>query len=234
MKYSLTDLRTLYDRKYFFTKERFFNYFTTFGKRETEIENYFQLYLRFPLYTEEELETVDYIIQKILAYPEKGPLYKSYRYGYEYKPNKKRVYFQNGEAIDSFYVNLNEEDDVIIYAEFLKRKPEIIAAVDFIEELREKGTNIEVYDGDVFSTSERWDRRRDGEVFMCRHGGSYRKLLYTQGRGYIRNGRPDIDEKDYNSHVLTLKDKFQFIGNVYADASFLLDPEMEEGDEDAE
>jgi hypothetical protein len=234
MEYSLSALREMENRKYFFTKERFFRYFSILGKKKEEIETYFQLWNRFPNYTDEELETADFVIQKILDYPENGSLCRAYRFGYEYRPNKKRVYYQNGNAIASFEIDLNEWDDVILYAEFLKGKPEVIVAVDFIEELSKNNNSIKVFDGDVFSTSETWGFGKDGEVFMY-YRYSYRRLLYTQGRGYIRNGRPDLDERECNHYALTLKDKFQFIGNVYADASFLVDPEaMEEEGENGE
>jgi hypothetical protein len=217
------------NRRYFFTKERFFRYFTIFGKKKEEIETYFQLWNRFPFYTDEELEAADFVIQKILAYPEKDNLCSAYRFGYEYKPNKKRIYYQNGNDIASFEIDLNEADDVILYSEFLKGKPEVIVAVDFIEELSKGNDRIKVFDGDVFSASDKWDYRRDGEVFMY-YRNSYRKLLYTQGKGYIRKGRPDLDEKECSHYALTLKEKFQFIGNAYADASFLVDHEALEGE----
>jgi hypothetical protein len=67
---------------------------------------------------------------------------------------------------------------------------------------------------------------------MC-HGGPYKRLLYTQGKGYVRNGDPDLDDPNYSSHVLIMKDKIQFIGNIYTDASFLVDP-TEGEDDDAE
>ena len=159
-----------------------------------------------------------------MAYPFKdNRLPRSYRFGYKHKPNTKRIYYQNGAAIASFVVDLNEADAVILYAEFLKRKPEVIAAVDCIEELTKGNERIRVFEGDVFSIDETWNRRRDGEFFMC-CGGPYQKLLYTRGKGYIRNGKPDFDEEEYSSYVLTGKDNFWFIGNAYADPSFLIDP----------
>ena len=230
MSYTLAALRKIYEKKYFFTKERFFHYFTILGNKKEEIDEYFRLWNRFPNYTDEDMETADCIIQKIMAYPFKdNSLPGSYRFGYKHKPNKKRVYYQNDDAIISFEVDLNEADEIILYAEFLKRKPEVIVTVDFIEELTKGNERIRVFDGDVFSTSETWDRRRDGEIIMC-YGGPYRKLLYTRGKGYIRNGKPDLDEEEYSSYVLTGKDNFRFFGNAYADPSFLVDSDVPEGD----
>jgi hypothetical protein len=149
MEYSLAALRRMEDKRYFFTKERFFRYFTILGKRKEEIETYIQLWNRFPHYTDEELEIADFVIQKILAYPQKDPLCRAYRFGYKYRPNKKRVYYQNGDDIASFEIDLNEADDIILYAEFLKGNPEVIVAVDFIEELAKGNDRIKVFDGDV-------------------------------------------------------------------------------------
>jgi hypothetical protein len=66
---------------------------------------------------------------------------------------------------------------------------------------------------------------------MC-CGGPYKRLLYTRGKGYVRNGKPDFDGDEYSGYVLTKKDNTRFIGNAYADPSFLVDPDIPEGDTD--
>jgi len=92
-----------------------------------------------------------------------------------------------------------------------------------------------VYDGDVLlAYVDRpgfWsDDARHSGLYLC-NNGAYRKLLYTPGKGYVRKGRPDIDDEleitledgCFNSHVLTIDQRWKRIGNVHVDTGFLIE-----------
>ena len=92
-----------------------------------------------------------------------------------------------------------------------------------------------VFDGDVIlayvEKPDFWstDARNSG-LYLC-SGGAYRKLLYTPGKGYVRKGRPDVDDElevqiqkgAFNSHVLTMSQCWKRIGNVHVDIGFLIE-----------
>ena len=94
---------------------------------------------------------------------------------------------------------------------------------------------FKVYDGDVIlayvDRPAFWssDARNCG-LYLC-SGGAYRRLLYTPGKGYVRKGKPDEDEDfkldvaegAFNSHVLTMSQKWERIGNVHVDVGFLVE-----------
>lgn len=103
-------------------------------------------------------------------------------------------------------------------------------------ELKERGAHpFNVYDGDVIlaylDRPDFWgsDARNCG-LYVCAKG-CYKKLLYTPGKGYVRKGEPDYDddfkldigEDSFNSHVLTMSQKWKRIGNVHVDIGFLIE-----------
>jgi len=226
---SLKELDLILSRKYFFTKERFCNYFNTFCLENKAIEDYWNLWDRFPHYNEADIENVAFILEKILEYPnlEKNYDTDSFRIFYKSIKIRKKIFYKNNKGITSFEVNLNETDEIIFYADFLKHNIEkIIVAVDLIEEIYHKSKTIYIYDGDVFAIKDSWKKKKDGKLFACTQDG-YRQLLYTGGKGYLRNNEPDYDDPHYNSHVITGTDGFKYIGNLYADPSFLIEESEE-------
>lgn len=95
--------------------------------------------------------------------------------------------------------------------------------------------SLNVYEGDVFlAYLDRpgfWSSdAKDCGLYLCANG-SYRKLLYTEGKGYVRGGIPDCDgdfkvdiqEGAFNSHILTMSQKWKKIGNVHVDVGFLIE-----------
>ena len=224
----LVELIEVLGRKYYFSLERFTHYFTILGIKDTAIKEYWFIWENFPYIRDQDIEKASFVLDKILAYPK--PVYqKGGDLCYEKsKESQKKVYYKCGEEIKNFEVNFNETEQVILYADFLKREPEIIVAVDLYEKIYHNSKTICAYEGDFFATRDSWNRDRDGDVYVCTRDG-YRKLLYTKGRGYIRNCQPDYGKEKYSSYVITGKDKFNYMGNIYADPSFLID-----GDEDDE
>lgn len=104
-------------------------------------------------------------------------------------------------------------------------------------EPKERGKkSVSIYDGDVFlaylDKPDFWssDAEKCGLYLCC--NGTYYKLVYTPGKGYIRHGEPDKDEdfkidvndKDaFNSHILTMSHKWQKLGNIHVDTAFLIE-----------
>jgi len=226
---TLEELNLLLDRKYFFTKERFINYFNSLGigMENEDIENCWHIWESFPRYKLESIDNVAFIIERLLAYPNLGLSfdYDAHRIFYKSSnKNRHKIYYKKQNEIVSFEVDFHSPDDIALYAEFLKRNIEnVIVAVDYVEEIYHKNKTIYVYSGDTFSTRDKWwDRKRDGKLFVCTQDG-FRQLLYTEGKGYLRNGEPDYDDSHYSSHVVTGHDGFKYIGNIYADSSFLVD-----------
>jgi len=233
------ELCMLLDRKYYFTKERFYNYFNILGVDNKDVEGYWLIWERFPHFRNDDIEKTAFIVEKLLLYPNIKDTFNidsySIRLNPEYKPNRMRIYYKNRNEIKNFEIDFDNTDQVILYADFLKKNVgKIITAVDFIEEIYKDGKTRYVYDGDVFSLNEKWNKDRDGKLFACTREG-YRKLLYTSGKGYLRNGEPDYDDSKYNHHVITGADKFKYIGNIYADPSFLIEQgtDTEKGGENA-
>lgn len=100
---------------------------------------------------------------------------------------------------------------------------------------RRNKDSLNVYEGDVFlAYLDRpgfWSSdAKDCGLYLCAHG-AYHRLLYTPGKGYVRKGTPDCDddfkvdiqEGAFNSHVLTMSQKWKKIGNVHVDIGFLIE-----------
>jgi hypothetical protein len=226
--YNLEELTKFLNGKYYFSRERFFKYFTALGKTEKAISGFWSVFEHLPLCRDEDEAVIaDYVIEKLSEFPRGVSVENHY---YEPRKNKKKIFYRTENEIASFEIDLNEAADIILYAEFLKTNQTLIVAVDFIENIHRNDKRINIYDGDIFVTSDRWYQRQDGDVYVC-NKGPYQKLLYTQGRGYIRNGKPDFDEKECSPYVLTGKDKFVYVGNIYVDMSFLVESSKSENEE---
>jgi len=232
------ELHLLLDRKYYFTKERFYSYFNMLCVIECkDLDKLWLIWERFPYFEEDDIENVSFIVEKLLLYPHIELSFDSdsYRIYYESKPNRKKIYYENRKGIRNFEIDFNDTDQVILYADFLKKNIEkIITAVDLIEEIYWDSKSLYVYDGDVFSVKDKYSKDKDGKLFACTKNG-YKKLLYTREKGYLRNGKPDYDDSSYNYHVITGNNRFDYIGNIYADPSFLIEKgaETEEGEDNA-
>lgn len=155
----------------------------------------------------------------------------------ENKPNttKWKVYYQHKDKpIQHIVLNLLEKEDIIKYAHLLQQEEtEIKLRVDYYETV-ELGygvdrKKVDIYDGDIIFCTD------TEKIFSCDDSGAYlctddcyKRLLYTKGRGYIRKGEPDFEQRKdgedcrYNSHVFSGYDKsFRVVGNIYVDDSIL-------------
>lgn len=160
-----------------------------------------------------------------------------YRCDYESSEEKKLVYYSEpgSEKVIHTEIYMNRLQDIIRYAEILKRGCDIKIVLDYAETInisnewndRELKTE-DIYIGDIISCMD--DSRsifgNDSGVYLCegRQKG-YSQLLYTKGKGYIRNGKPDRDEKYryMNYKFNSYNRKYMKIGNIYLDASVLVE-----------
>ena len=229
-EFTLQQIAEIIRDRHCLTKERFYYYFPTlfeFDMRKTR--EYWKIYESFPsklcdpghFYVMEDIIEKSSEVLRIIR-NESIP-YSAVR---ETNEARKQIHYKIGEDIHCVEINLNKAADVIMYAKILEKEYEVIALIDFIEKIPQKHNEPEmpVYDGDIFVTMEGslWNRERDN-IYVC-DKGTYKQLLYTKGKGYMRDGKPDYDpEANYNYHALTLNETFTKVGNIYIDCSILSD-----------
>jgi hypothetical protein len=218
------------NEKHHFPKERFFNYMSIGGIGENDLELYWGILNQFPHIPEKDFDRMETLLEILRMIPlREKPFYVDYRP----RDYIQKIYFKTDSGtIGSLIVDMNEPSDIMAYAEFLKKELEIIARVELIEKVNMNREYINVFDGDVFQKNDcSWEKKNVGKLYMC-DSGPYKKLLYTEGRGYIRDGKPDVDDKEYSYYAITSGNGSSFMGNVYADASFLVDSDEAEGEEE--
>jgi hypothetical protein len=216
--------------KFHYPKERFFNYMSMRGIGENDLEFYWEILNQFPHIQEKDFDKAETLLEILRTIPlREKPFYVAH------KPRDyiQKIYFKTDSGTTgSLIVDMNEPSDIMAYAEFLKKELEIIARVELIEKIRMGHEYINVFDGDVFQKNDCfWEKKNVGKLYMCNRG-PYKKLLYTEGRGYIRDGQPDVDDKECSNYAITSDNGSSFMGNVYADASFLVDSDEAEGEEE--
>jgi hypothetical protein len=197
------------------------NYLITRGYKKEQRKYNWNLIDSFPNISENDIEKATRLFNILLDMPDMPQWYGVCHEGRE---TIKKFFYKEGQEITSVKFNLNDDRDIIMAADFLGQNPEIIAVVDFFEIINERNQKIDVFDGDVFSTRDDLSSfdKKDGDLYLCTNR-VYKKLLYTKGKGFLRNGQPDIDDDDCNHYAATLRDSFIKIGNIYADASFLVE-----------
>jgi hypothetical protein len=227
MLYSLKNLSAIFNSKHTLTRDRFLHYFTLrYNYSEKQASEAHRLYSQFPkgIYNEKESEILDKVIPKALElYDELSEGWEKKRLlkiQYDEKLIKKLVFKKDGEVkkvIFDFY----EPTDIITYAELLKNKEvEMVALLSLSCELYGKHTPL-VFVGDIFDTNDKfWGDKSD--VYVAQEKGSFKRLLYIKGKGYI-TGRDKLNyelDKTYSSYVLKLEE-YEKIGNVLIDYSVL-------------
>lgn len=140
--------------------------------------------------------------------------------------------------------DLKEQRSYVDIADFIANGYEIwhvirqadnVDSTNYVGEKKEKQYHIPVYDGDVILCyvnqpgywSSDW---KDCGLYIC-ESGSYHRLLYTPNKGYIRKGEPDVDEdfeldieeNAFSSYIMTLRQSWYKLGNVYSGIGFLIE-----------
>lgn len=167
-----------------------------------------------------------------------------------YSPKDYRKYYytvgDDRKDVKELEVNLGDGQNIVLLADLIKREDvRLVSAVRYIDSIETDriGRNADVkrvryYDGDiVFVFGDPSDRifyswyNSDAGVYLATPDG-WRKLLYTPGRGYIRNGEPDFEnDTKYSDYKINKSGNgFRFVGNIHKDAYVLIDREKEEGE----
>lgn len=140
--------------------------------------------------------------------------------------------------------DLKEQRSYVDIADFIANGYEIwhvirqadnVDSTNYVGEKKEKQYHIPVYDGDVILCyvnqpgywSSDW---KDCGLYIC-ESGSYHRLIYTPNKGYIRKGEPDededfeldIEENAFSSYIMTLRQSWYKLGNVYSGIGFLIE-----------
>jgi hypothetical protein len=237
-KFTLKQINEIFRDRDYVTRDRFYHYFRIkYGFDDDRLKQYWSTYEKFPYWDDRQHPVMEDIIEKVsdlIAFMKNGSL--TYNVRSSFTPVRKLVHYKTRQGdTDSLDVNFNDTADILLYAEIIKKQYEIIAILDFVEKISRSDKYTDVFDGDVFSTVDTWHSYESGDLFLC-DKGTYKKLLYTIGEGYLRDGVPCCDKKhsNYNQHVLTLKDSFHKLGNIYLDASFLIDNNNNDNDNNNE
>lgn len=228
-KYSLEELREIYDSKHYVTKERFVKYATNLHEiEEHQAGEMHKVYKAFPrgIYDNSKIEEVDKIIQLALDIANKikgsirlAPVHKDSHI----KEVKLLLYKDSEKPTDSIKeieLDFHSSEDIIFYADLLKKEVKIVALLNMYNSFFKADKTTNLFEGDIYSTEDKLFNASDVYIVTEK---CLKKLLYTYGKGYMRNGEPDIDEEgSYNHHALTMRECFK-LGNIYKDANFLVD-----------
>lgn len=231
--YTLQEIYDIFIMKGYLTGERFVYHFThRYGLSEREAKDYYNIFSQFPsgIHDDKKRELFDFILPKAMELVSDIQDRDTIRLSYDDNVDeclKKLVYEENGE-IKEFVFNYCTPFELFSYAEIIKRKVEIIALLDLCDRvyLSKDSKHLEVFEGDCYETNDHFYGYRS-TAYIAQKKDTFKKLLYIKGKGYLHNGKPNIDsEGSYNSHCLTLRSYIK-ICNIYVDASPLKEREEE-------
>lgn len=223
--YTLEELRLIFDSRNYLPRDRFLYYFITrYGYTEYEAKEAFDLFLKFPnkMYEKDNQGLLDEIIPKAIAILAEIQNTPSIPYEYSKEKEYRKLIYKENDKINEFVIDMCEPMDIISYAEILKRNVEIIALLSYCTSIYVRDKNIHVFEGDLFDTNDNyWNER--SSVYIAQKNDYFKTLLYIKGKGFLLNGKPNIEEKgSYSSHALTLRE-WTKIGNVVTDLHILSD-----------
>jgi len=229
--YSIKDLNTIWNAKPYLPLDRFVHFFTLrFGYSEKEAISAYKVFSEFPKYVygnEEMQNRIDKIIP--LAIQVVDELHKCWdskdtfhNISYNDKEYRKLVYLKNNETKE-LILDLHDANDIITYAELIKQGIKQISLLRFCCEVQLKNTekSFKIFEGDFFDTNDLFFGVKSN-VYVAEKNGNFKKLLYTKGKGYLRNGELNYDEGSFNKHCITLSEWVK-IGNVTTDLIKLTD-----------
>ena len=162
------------------------------------------------------------------------------------KTPKWKVYYrrEEGGELHRMEVDLRNKEDVLKYALLLQQEGvEILFRADYYKTVEASyGTRpinerkkIDIYNGDIIFCSDKdsYGWSDSSGAYVCTLYG-YKKLMYTQGRGYLRRGEPDFEQNSdnedclYSDYMFNAYDKrFDVVGNIYMDKSVLMEKKQE-------
>lgn len=230
--YTLQEINEIYRIKGYLTGERFvYHFMHRYGLSQREAEDYYNIFLQFPIgiHDDNKIKLLDFILPKAMELVNDIQDHNVIRlnYGDKDKYLKKLVYKENGE-IKEFVFNYCTPFELFSYAEIIKREIEIIALLDLCDRVyRSNNKSLNVFEGDCYETNDNFWRFRS-TAYIAQERGTFKKLLYIKGKGYLNNGEPNIDsEGSYNGNCISMN-SYTKICNIYIDASPLKEREEEQ------
>lgn len=243
-RFTIAELRRVFRIRYALTKERYTNYAVAmFGLTEEEACREYEILFNIQraMIAEFGRSPSDKTIEQVISHSfsieqvmiDKSHVNIPFELAHKTLFNKKIVYYSQpqDEELHQLKVNLDRSEDIICYAELLKRRCKIKVVLDYVETINtshdwdnRQSEEEDIYTGDIISCMN--DSGYDAGVYLCEGPQKgYSQLLYTKGKGYIRDGKPDRDrDHSYTSYKFNAHDKkFKKIGNIYLDASILIE-----------
>jgi len=228
-KYTLDELSQILNSKHYLPRDRFLHYFVTrFGYSEREAQHMFDVYVNFPkgIYDLGKHKILDLILPKALEIMEEIESTPVMPYSYDSSPEYKKLLYKEEDSniVKEFVINFTESKDIITYSEILKRNIDIVAILSYCDSIYRSGKDsILVFEGDLFDTNDKFYSNTKSNVYIAEKDGTFRKLDYIKGKGYLKDNKPNIDtEHSYNFHALTLRE-YAKIGNAVTDLHILSD-----------
>jgi hypothetical protein len=230
--YTLQQINDIMVSKNYLTMDRFVHYFTTrYSFSNKSAEAAFKKYITFPWgYRPNNLEEIE-LTNLILGYVIE--LYHSISAGVNIRPEnigwnaakdlRKLIYTESGESKE-LVIDFNDSNDIITYAELIRRQVKIIALLNCSCETSKDKTYIPVFEGDFFNTYDEYYGNKSNVYLATKEKGVFKRLLYIKDKGYLLKGKPNIDEGSFNSHVLSMQNWIK-MGNIYTDLHLLADTE---------
>lgn len=243
-RFTIAELRRVFRIRYALTKERYTNYAVAmFGLTEEEAFREYEILFNIQraMIAEYGRSPSDKTIEQVISHSfsieqvmyESSYINTPFKLDYETPFNKKLVYYSEpqSEELHQLKVNFDKSEDIICYAKLLKRGCEIKVVLDYVETINtsndwdnRQSEEEDIYTGDIISCMN--DSGDDSGVYLCEGPQKgYSRLLYSKGEGYMINQKPFRDEDfSYTSYKFNAYDKkFIKIGNIYLDASILIE-----------
>lgn len=238
--YTLDELRNIYEAKNFLPKERFVYYFMhRYDYSERKAREAHKLFFEFPraIYDPTEIHKLDEVIIRVLDLVKSIQEANRHHYGLYYKAfafrespeQKRKVIYKDGEVQKELLVDFRKGEDIILFAEVLKKPTtEIVAILEFSCSVKidnQSDKYLDIFEGDIFDTYDKyWGSKSN--VYIATGLDTFKRLLYVKGKGYINSKKePNYDEGSYTRYALTLE-TFSKIGNLLTDSYLLSDTEV--------
>lgn len=233
-KYTLNDLEIIFNAKGYLPYERFIHYFTLRHEyTEKEAKEAYKTFVNFPkqiFCNDSEKASVDYIMPiaiQIVRDMQKGWSDSSALVNLKSGEKElRKLIYQKGEdnEIKQLILNLHDANDIITYAHLLKSDIKQIALLRFTAEIQVKNEKkpYQIFEGDIFDTNDSfWGIKSN--VYVAEPNDTFRKLLYTKGKGFVRNGELDYDgDGTFNHYAISMKE-WVHVGNIATDFVKLTD-----------
>jgi hypothetical protein len=233
-KYTLNDLEIIFNAKGYLPYERFIHYFTLREEyTEKEAKEAYKAFVNFPKQifgSNWEKSSIDYVMPiaiQIVRDLQKGWSDSSALVNMKSSDKVlRKLIYKKGEdpEIKQVVLNLHDANDIITYAALLKQDIKQIALLRFTAEIQTKNDKKPylIFEGDFFDTNDSfWGIRSN--VYVAEPNNTFRKLLYTKGKGFVRNGELDYDgDLSFNYHAISMNE-WVHVGNITTDFVKLTD-----------